>query len=223
MVEPYVLFTNIEGDSAVGVVGDVDVDVDFDTILDNLDAGAMIHSEIVHKSGWGLMIDYGMMDLRGDKRFGNGGRIDARIKQQVLDAALMYRMVLDPYSSWDIFLGTRTWDNELRLKVNPGLVDGQRTASTEPGWTDGYIGGRYSQRFAQNWSWQIYGDLGMGEADFTASAKAGIGYRFNDTWAMEFLYKGTWVDYEEGRPGTRGYFAYDTVTHGPLLGLIINF
>ena len=36
-------------------------------------------------------------------------------------------------------------------------------------------------------------------------------------------YKATWVDYENGTPGQAGYFAYDTVTYGPLMGVIFNF
>ena len=33
-------------------------------------------------------------------------------------------------------------------------------------------------------------------------------------------YKATVVDYEGGTKGEPGYLAYDTVTHGPMLGLI---
>ena len=36
-------------------------------------------------------------------------------------------------------------------------------------------------------------------------------------------YKALWVDYENGTPGSPDFFQYDTVTHGPLLGIIYKF
>ena len=69
----------------------------------------------------------------------------------------------------------------------------------------------------------FYGDIGTGDSSITFTARAGIYYSFSETWELEVGYKGLWVDYEEGRPGQPGHFAYDTVTHGPLLGLKINF
>lgn len=40
---------------------------------------------------------------------------------------------------------------------------------------------------------------------------------------IDVTYKGTWVDYEEGTQGTSDYFAYDTLTHGLILGLNFKF
>jgi hypothetical protein len=66
VVEPYLVATSIEGDAAIGRVGDIDVDVDFNTILDDLDIGGMIHAEAIHNSGWGVLVDYALMDLKRD-------------------------------------------------------------------------------------------------------------------------------------------------------------
>jgi hypothetical protein len=70
VVEPYLIATSIEGDAAIGRVGDidvdVDVDVDFSTILDDLDIGGMIHAEAIHNSGRGVLVDYALMDLKRD-------------------------------------------------------------------------------------------------------------------------------------------------------------
>lgn len=224
MLEPYVLATSIEGDAALGRVGQVDVDVGFDTILDNLDAAGMLHGEFFHRSGWGLFFDWGKMDLKGDKRTDRGGRLDVRVKQSVTQLGLMYHMAFSDGAFWDVFLGARHWENELRLKINTGgdLI-GQQTLRAEPDWTDGFIGGRYSVPFAQNWRGFIYGDIGMGDSDFTADAKAGVVYSFSDMWQLEVGYNALWVDFEEGRANTPGHFLYDTVTHGPLVGLQIHF
>ena len=60
------------------------------------------------------------------------------------------------------------------------------------------------------------------ESDFTASTSLGAIYTINDRLELDMRYRGLWVDYESGDPGDADYFEYDTVTHGPLIGLKIN-
>ena len=36
-------------------------------------------------------------------------------------------------------------------------------------------------------------------------------------------YAELWVDYEDGNVGRPNFFAYDTVTHGPIVGFQFNF
>jgi hypothetical protein len=40
---------------------------------------------------------------------------------------------------------------------------------------------------------------------------------------LDLKYKATWVDYDEGQQGQVDYFAYDTVTHGVVIGLMFKF
>ena len=64
-IELYILATSIEGDASMGRITGVDIDVDFSDILDVLDIGAMIHFEAVRANKWGLVLDYGFMDVSG--------------------------------------------------------------------------------------------------------------------------------------------------------------
>ena len=41
--------------------------------------------------------------------------------------------------------------------------------------------------------------------------------------ALDLRYKPLWVDYKTGDPGQPGSFGYNTTTHGPLVGIVINF
>ena len=61
------------------------------------------------------------------------------------------------------------------------------------------------------------------ESDFSWSLAVGAIYRLNDTIAIEAQYKSLFVDYDEGYRGAPGFFAYDTVSHGPLLGVSFQF
>lgn len=72
----------------------------------------------------------------------------------------------------------------------------------------------------------MHGDIGgFGlESDFTAGAIAGARYQMSENWILDLKYKAVLVDYENDKPkGQPGYFAYDTVTHGPLIGFIYIF
>jgi hypothetical protein len=41
---------------------------------------------------------------------------------------------------------------------------------------------------------------------------------------LDLKYRALWVDYEnDGTKGQPGYFEYDTVTHGSLIGFIFKF
>lgn len=224
MIEPYLIATSIEGDSAVGRVGEVDVDVDFGTILENLDAAVMGHAEAVHASGWGVLFDYGLMKLKARRRNERGGIADARVEQAVTQLALLRHIELDRRSSYDLMLGVRHWENELRLTLIPaaGQIE-PRSLRVKPNWTDAYIGGRYITGLGDKWQAVFYADLGAGDANFTAAAKASLYYTFSPSWVLEMGYSGLWVDYDEGQPGEPGHFLYDTVTHGPLLGMQIRF
>ena len=71
----------------------------------------------------------------------------------------------------------------------------------------------------------VRGDIGgFGlESDFTAKTAVGVMYNITDSILLDVQYVGLWVDYETGTRDTASYFAYDTVTHGPVIGLIFKF
>lgn len=125
----------------------------------------------------------------------------------------------------DYLFGIRWWDNDLDLTIDPAVYPGSLSASVEEDWVDLVVGVRWINEINENWKSILYGDIGgFGvESDFTAVVSAGARYKMSDKWVLDLRYKALWVDYESGTPGTPGYFAYDTVTHGPLIGFIYNF
>jgi hypothetical protein len=223
LAEPYLMATNIEGDAEIGRIDDASVDVDFGTILENLNTAFLFHGEAIHSSNWGVVMDYGMMDLEADKKSSRGGVVDASVRQAVGELAVIRRFG-DERGSLDLFLGLRSWDNKIRVKLDPAadFLD-RRQITKEIDWLDFYIGGRMTAPFADNWKAVGYADIGAGDSDLTYALKGGIEYSFNDTWGVTVLYKATWVDYTQGKRGTPGRFVYDTVTHGPLVGVQIKF
>jgi len=100
--------TQIQGDASIGRAIGTPVDVDFSTILDNLDMAAMVHFEAHHKSGWGMIIDYGFMDLSNKVTNNRDGLIKLGLRQGVLESLGLYRINYGK-NTVDYFAGIRWW------------------------------------------------------------------------------------------------------------------
>jgi len=223
-VEPYMLASSIAGDTSLGRITGVDVDVDFSDILDTLDIGAMIHFEAIRDNKWGIILDYGFMKLSDDLSFGRDGIVNSKLRQGVLEAFGMRRFEKGA-GAVDVYGGIRWWDNEINVVIDPGIWPGALTPEVKEAWIDVVLGARWRQPIGGKWDLSLSGDIGgFGlESDFTAGAAASVFYRFNPTLSLELAYGAVWVDFETGTPEAPGYFAYDTVTHGPVVGLVIGF
>lgn len=184
----------------------------------------MIHFEAVHESGWGTALDYSFMDLRDDISGPQGGVVGTKLRQGVFQADVLYRVPVGK-GSIDYLGGIRWWDNDLEVTVDPVALSGSVTKKVEEDWVDLYVGARWITPVSQNWKFMLRGDVGgLGlEADFTATLFGNVRYAMTESWLLDIGYKAVWVDYETGSRGEPGYFAYDTVTHGPLLGVIYKF
>jgi hypothetical protein len=223
-IEPYAQATTIEGDAGIGRANAEDLEVDFDAILEALHMAGMLHFEAFHDGGWGVILDYGFMDLREDISGPRGGVVDAKVRQGVLQAEVAYRVALGK-GTLDYLGGIRWWDNDIDIDIDPALLPTELKAEVEEDWVDVFIGARWLRPVSENWEFMLRGDVGGFEleADFTSSVGLGFKYHINDSMRIDLRYKGVWVDYEDGTKGTPGYFAYDTLTHGPIAGFIYAF
>jgi hypothetical protein len=222
--EPYILASTIEGDAGIGRVTGVEVDVDLSDILEVLDMAFMGHFEVHHNSGWGMALDYGFMDLSADISGPLGGVLDAKVRQGVLEA-LLVRRVTSGDGHIDYLAGIRWWDNDIDATIDPAVLPGTVSSSVEEDWVDLVIGARWMNPLNDRWDFHFRGDIGgLGlESDFTSALAVGFRYQMTESMDLDLQYKATWVDFESGTPGQPGYFKYDTVTHGPLIGVIFNF
>lgn len=223
-VEPYGLITSIEGDTSLGRITGVDLDVDFSTILENLDLAAMVHFEAIKNNQWGVILDYGFMDLSSDASNARGGVVSADLRQGVLEAFIMRRYEKGE-NALDVYAGIRWWDNDIGVSIDPALLPGTRSIKVKQDWVDPVIGVRWHHPINEKWNLVLRGDIGgFGVAsDFTTAVGVSAFYSFKSSLSLELAYRATWVDFEDGTRQTPGYFAYDTVTHGPLIGLAFKF
>ncbi len=225
-VEPYLMATQIQGDASIGRVVGTPVDVDFSTILDNLDMAAMVHFEAHHKTGWGVVVDYGFMDLSNKVTNNRDGIVNVGLRQGVLETLGLYRINYGR-NTVDYFAGVRWWDNDISLTFDASITpDRSSSLEVQEDWLDMVAGVRLTSNINNNWDFIARADLGgFGiSADFTSTVEAGVTYKISKLMTLDMKYKASWVDYENNDPeGSVGYFQYDTITHGPILGLSFNF
>lgn len=220
-LEPYGLAASIDGDAGLGRVAAAPVAVDASTILENLEVGAMLHAE-ARKDKWGLMLDliYVKLGLAGSTP--RGGIADVEIEQLVAESFLSYRIGNERWLV-DVYGGARHWDIDVDLQLT-GL--GTTTLSRGDNWWDPVVGARAVRRLNDKWSLSLRGDIGgFGIAsDFTWQASSGVGYDFTDWFSLSVHYRALGVDYDNDVPsGSPGFFAYDTITHGPQVGFMFKF
>jgi hypothetical protein len=225
-VEPYLMATKIQGDASIGRVIGTPVDVDFSTILDNLDMAAMVHFEAHHKTGWGVVIDYGFMDLSNKVTNSRDGIVNVALRQGVLESLGLYRINYGR-NTVDYFTGVRWWDNDISLAFDANITPDRSTnLEVQEDWLDIVAGVRLLSTINNHWDFIARADIGgFGlSADFTSTVEAGVTYKISKLMTLDMKYKATWVDFENNDPtGAVGYFQYDTITHGPILGLSFNF
>ena len=221
-IEPYLMGVTIDGDAGIGRVDGADVDVDFDDILDNLDLGGFGRFEARHESGWGVALDYAFMDLSDDITGPRGGVLSGDVREGVLEAMLV-KGTQSGDAQLDYFAGLRWWDIDVDVTIDPVILPGTVSASVEEDWVDLVIGARWKNPISEKWTLVLRGDIGAGGADFTAGAVIGFRYRIGELTELDLGYRALYVDYETGTPGQPGYFMYDTITHGPMIGLVFNW
>lgn len=227
---PYLWFGSLDGDAGVGRAGTMPVDVNAGSILKKFQFGFMGRFE-VRKGAWGGMFEVMYLEL-GDTISMTGAlpgteRVtDAEFEQTMVEAFLFYRVHRAEKTSVDLFGGARYWDVDIDLQVTGPLIT--ESLSRGERWADPVVGVRVIHFLSDKWFLPARGDIGgfgrVGATSaFTWNLQAGIGYQANKHMFLVIQYKALGVDFDNGRHGTADFFAFDAVTHGPLIGLGLRF
>jgi len=222
---PYVLLPNIKGNTSLRSVNNVDVDISTSDIFDNLKMAGMIHLETMYKNSWGIVFDFGLMDLENDiPGIVNGIFYTAGIKQSVMELLLFNRTKIKG-GVFDFFVGARRWKNKIRLERSQGAFLPSIELQRDENWVDAVIGARAYFDISRDWQLMVRGDIGgLGLAsEFTSLTAVGVMYHITESIVLDVQYQALWVDYETGTRDTDSSFVYDTLTHGPAVGGIFTF
>jgi opacity protein-like surface antigen len=206
-----------------------DLNMGFDDILENLQAGFMGTVEL-RRGRWGFALD-GLYFELGDQRANSWqgpagigsatGELDVTATMQMYQLSGAYRV--GDGVPIDLIAGARYTqiDTDLNLAATSGgvLPGGTRSLSANQNWWDPVIGVRVAVPFAQRWSVLLYGDVGgfgVG-SDLTYQGIAGVNWQFSKHFSAKAGYRYLYQDY------AKDGFVWDMAAHGPYLGLGIRF
>lgn len=223
-VAPYVWATALNGD--IGVDGlKTHVNASVGEVLDHVDGGAMLTAEARY-GRWGLITDFIYADL-ADRKFYDEGLIKSvklHVSQYIWSQAGAYRAYQSGKSWLDFLAGFRLVSMDQTLSVSardPFSASGEVSDSVglDRTWVDPIIGIRSAVEIAERWAIRTEGDIGGFDANskFTWQAFAALGYDATEATRVLVGYRGLGYDHD------RNGFIFDTVMHGPMVGVGIGF
>lgn len=219
-IAPYFLFGNLSGDVGLVLPESIPINLGFDDLMENLEAGLIVHAE-VWKSGWGVMGDLIWLGLGKD--VDTPGPlplvVDVRVDQFIIEGFFARRFA-EPGLQFDVFAGVRVWD----IGVDLELVDTERAQDLGDSWVDPVLGARTVRDLSEGWFLTARGDIGgfgVG-SDVSYNLQGGVGYEVAGWFSLVAQYKALWVDFDNEKTGL-DFVSYDTVTHGPVIALVFRF
>ncbi len=227
---PYLFLPAIKGDASIAGTT-AEIDLSFRDIWDDFDVFALsARVEAWKDERWGIIFDGMYMNLDGN--FTTPGplplSIDVELTQAQVDLGLGYRLFAQPLTDdaqgprvlFDALGGARYQYFKQELTISP-----LPTLGASADWLEPFIGGRVTLEINDKLSVIVRGDaggFGIGSAsDLTWNLFAGIGYSFNERYALRAGYKVQGFEYDRGSGLSQ--FGADWTTQGLLLGMVITF
>ena len=164
--EVYLWGASVGGKTASGS----DIDVDFDTILDDLEIGFMGLFG-AYKGKWSLWADLIYLDVEEDTTVFNEP-LSVELSGWIITPAVGYNLVDTERVRLDVLGGARYLYLDLDLRLGP-LADEE----SDSVW-DAIVGVRGSFNLTEKWYLPYHLDVGTGDSDFTWQALGGVGYKF---------------------------------------------
>ena len=219
LVAPYIFYADVTLDMSTGASGGISAA----DLLDKSDTVGMIRVEAAG-SRWGVTFDslwLGLSQSSGrlwPHTIGGAG-INADLDISVNELGAFYRLSTSE-SGVDLLFGGRNINSDATVIVIPTIDPPQRYDASETH-TDAFVGARWIQRFGNNWDMTLRGDYSFGDTEGSWNLLGSVGYRFNDTFAMNLGYRHFAVELleEDGSDP----ITTDVVLSGPLLGFLFRF
>jgi hypothetical protein len=222
LVEPYGMFPNMSGISALGNLPELNVEVESSQIFDNLQMGAMIYLEASNEK-WNFNSDLLYMDLGKDVKNSsliNSGEISA--KQLGWELAGLYKV-----KPWlEVGVGALLNSIEMKLDINRNNIGGTTTKikrETSQTWLDPMLIAVIKNTPENKIIYSVRGEIGgfgIG-SDLAWQIQAYAGYRFSKLFQIQGGYRIISLDYENGSGTDR--FLYDVDTYGSVVRFGFNF
>lgn len=220
-VEPYGMFPNMSGKSALGNLPELNVEIESSQIFENLQMGAMLYLEASNEK-WNINSDLLYMDIgKGltNTPFIDNGEISA--KQLGWEVAGLYK--IRPW--FEAGIGGLLNSIKMELNVNRNTFEGPENIKRENSqtWLDpmliAVVKNTPGKKIIYSFRGEI-GGFGIG-SDLAWQLQGYAGYRFSELFQIQGGYRIISLDYENGSGADR--FLYDVNTYGPVVKFGFNF
>ncbi len=221
LVAPYLWYPDISLDQSSGGGGGISGS----DLLSKTDAVGMIRIEAA-RDRWGLTFDYIFLSIADSRDVAlptpPGGNLDVRgdLDLTVIEFAGFYRPS-GSETGINYLAGLRSIDADKVLLVTPPFGGPSERFEGDNRVTDLMLGARYLHRFNDHWDLTARADLSFGDSEGTFNLLAGLGYRFNDLFAVNLGYRHVNLEYEETDDGAA--VTTELTLSGPTLGLLFRF
>lgn len=223
VVEPYLMFPYMDGETGIGNSLILPVDASPGDIFSKLQIGAMLYLE-ANTEKWAITSDVVYMNLKQEATPGMvliSGSVTA--KQFIWEAAGLYRI----NSFLEIGLGGRlnSLETSVKATIKEILPPGTKevSGSEQKTWYDPILVARYMTSIQDKWFFQARGDLGgfgIGSS-FTWQLQAYAGYRFSKLFQLTAGYRIISTDYSTGEAPKD--FLFDVREFGPSIRFGFHF
>ena len=212
----------LDGTAQIGDV-EVPVDLSISDVFDALEMGAMGAYRIANDT-WSFMADVTYMGLGATvKSQRDIAKAEIDMDQMTVMGTLGRRWT--DHLEFLFSLAYVDLSTELTVTVDNPLTPGElrRKAAEDASWVDPLVGLQYHVPFADNWRFNLRGDIGgfgIG-SDLTWQLLTTLRWQANDTFGVVAGYRVISFDYEDGKGSD--YERYDLTEQGPLVGMTISF
>ena len=220
LLEPYVMFPNMQGTTGLGDLPNAEVDENAGDIFKNLQFGAMLYAEAV-KGFWTFSSDLTYMNLKSDVNIKNGiVSGTAEVKQLAWELAGMRQLA--PWFELGLAFQLNNIKSDVDLFINTSGGVQERTSKIDESWVDPSILVRVKTDMSKKWFFQFRGNIGGGGigSDLYWQLQSYFGYRFSKLFQLSAGYRVIYIDYETGSGNDR--FVYDMTTFGPAIRFGFN-
>lgn len=220
VVAPYIWLSDVTLDQSSGVSGGISAS----DLLDVADSAGMIRMEAA-RNRWGITLDYLWVGVSEGVSITlpppfTGFSLLAELDVSILELGGFFRPS-GTDSGVDILFGVRNLNVDKTLLFTPGGGGPTQRFDSDSTLTDGYGGVRYLHRINDNWDMNLRGDYGFSDSEGSLNLLASVGYRFNNTFALNLGYRHFEIEFEEAVTG--GVETTDISLSGPFLGFLFRF
>ena len=222
LVEPYVLFPNMNGTVGLADLPEAEIDADTNEIFGHLKMGAMLYAEASNDL-WAIGSDLIYMELAQGVKSGfavESGEVTA--KQFAWEVSGLRKV--NPWLEFGVggILNSVNSGVDINLMMLGGTSLNKTKEMTKT-WFDPMLIARIKSRDVEKIIYQFRGEIGgfgIG-SDLAWQMQAVLGYRFSKLFSITGGYRIISLDYETG--SGQDYFHYNIDTSGPTVRFGFQF